>query len=90
MPKNILHGLKSIRIGVLNSGKWSFGATNVQFIIVQILGMFESLEHPQERWDICLQNYKIVNTVETLCLHYRDLYLIRWRLHAQATKFQHL
>jgi hypothetical protein len=27
--------------------------------------------------------------VETLCLHYRDLYLIRWRLHAQATKFQH-
>jgi hypothetical protein len=36
----------------------------------------------------CLQNYKIVNTVETLCLHYRDSYLIRWRLHAQATKFQ--
>jgi hypothetical protein len=33
----------------------------------------------------CLQNYKIVNTVETLCLHYRDSYLIRWRLHAQAT-----
>jgi hypothetical protein len=27
---------------------------------------------------------------ETLCLHYRDLYLIRWRLHAQATKFQQI
>jgi hypothetical protein len=37
---------------------------------------------------LCLQNYKIVNTMETLCLHYRDSYLIRWRLHAQATKFK--
>jgi hypothetical protein len=26
--------------------------------------------------------------VETLCLHYRDLYVIRRRLYAQATKFQ--
>jgi hypothetical protein len=48
MLQNILHRPKSIRIGMLNSGKGSFGATNVQFIIVQIVNKFGSLEHSQK------------------------------------------
>jgi hypothetical protein len=55
---------------------------------VQTRLSFEEKLRPYILQNICLQNYKIVNTVETLCLYYRDSCLIRWRLHAQATKFR--
>jgi hypothetical protein len=51
MPRNVLNGLKSTRIGVLNSGRGSFGATNVQFIMVLILGKFRAFRMSEEKWD---------------------------------------